>query len=82
MKIVFFSESNMRGKVPRDFENARTEFGWSIALDAEWCQIGQATTDKFDLGIVIIPKNNPNINIQTFRSYCDKVAVMQEGPHW
>ena len=82
MKIVFFSESNMRGKVPRDFENARTEFGWSIALDAEWCQIGQAPTDKFDLGIVIIPKNNPNINIRTFRSYCDKVAVMQEGPHW
>ena len=82
MKIVFFSESNMRGKVPRDFENARTEFGWSIALDSEWCQIGQAPTDKFDLGIVIIPKNNPNINIRTFRSYCDKVAVMQEGPHW
>ena len=82
MKIVFFSESQVRGKVPRDFENARTEFGWSIALDAEWCPIGQAPTDKCDLGIVIIPKNNPNINIQTFRSYCDKVAVMQEGPNW
>mgnify|MGYP003133331344 FL=1 len=82
MKIVFFSESQVRGKVPRDFENARTEFGWSIALDAEWCPIGQAPTDKCDLGIVIIPKNNPNVNIQTFRSYCDKVAVMQEGPNW
>ena len=82
MKIVFFSESQIRGKVPRNFENARTEFGWSIALDAEWCPIGQAPTDKFDVGIVIIPKNNPNINIQTFRSYCDKVAVMQEGPNW
>ena len=82
MKIVFFSESQVRGKVPRDFENARTEFGWSIALDAEWCPIGQAPRDKCDLGIVIIPKNNPNINIQTFRSYCDKVAVMQEGPNW
>ena len=82
MKIVFFSESQIRGKVPRDFENARTEFSWSIALDAEWCPIGQAPTDKFDLGIVIIPKNNPNINIQTFRQYCDKVAVMQEGPNW
>ena len=82
MKITFFSESQVRGKVPRDFENARTEFGWSIALDAEWCPIGQAPSDKCDLGIVIIPKNNPNINIQTFRSYCDKVAVMQEGPNW
>ena len=82
MNIVFFSESQVRGKVPRDFENARTEFGWSIALDAEWCPIGQAPRDKCDLGIVIIPKNNPNLNIQTFRSYCDKVAVMQEGPNW
>ena len=84
MKIIFFSESQIRGKVPRDFENARTEFGWSAALDAEWCPIGQAPTQdgKYDLGIVIIPKNNPNINIQTFRSYCDKVAVMQEGPNW
>ena len=84
MNIVFFSESQIRGKVPRNFENARTEFGWSIALDAEWCPIGQTPTEheKYDLGIVIIPKNNPNINIQTFRSYCDKVAVMQEGPHW
>tara|TARA_B100001109_G_scaffold252792_1_gene249411 strand:- start:650 stop:1450 length:801 start_codon:yes stop_codon:yes gene_type:complete len=38
--------------------------------------------EKFDLGIVIIPKNNPNINIDSFRTSCDKVAVMQEGPHW
>ena len=82
MKITFFSESQIRGKVPRDFENARTEFGWSAALDAEWCPIGQTPRDKCDLGIVIIPKNNPNVNIQTFRSYCDKVAVMQEGPNW
>ena len=84
MNIVFFSESNIRGKVPRNFENARTEIAWSLALGAEWCPIGQTPMEdeKYDLGIVIIPKNNPNINIQTFRSYCDKVAVMQEGPHW
>jgi len=84
MNIVFFSESNIRGKLPRNFENARTEIAWAITLDAEWCPIGQAPTQdgKYDLGIVIIPKNNPNINIQTFRSYCDKVAVMQEGPNW
>ena len=84
MNIVFFSENNIRGKVPRNFENARTEIAWSLALGAEWCPIGQTPMEdeKYDLGIVIIPKNNPNINIQTFRSYCDKVAVMQEGPHW
>ena len=84
MNIVFFSESNIRGKLPRNFDNARTEIAWALALGAEWCPIGQAPMEdeKYDLGIVIIPKNNPNINIQTFRSYCDKVAVMQEGPHW
>ena len=81
--IVFFSESNIRGKVPRDFENARTEFGWSIMLDADWCPIGQQpNSDIYDLGIVIIPKNNPNVDMQHVRKYCNKVAVMQEGPHW
>ena len=81
-KITFFSESEMFGKVPRDFEDARTEFGWSIMLDAEWYQLGVPPSSKCDLGIVIIPKNNPNINLEWFKQYCDKVAVMQEGPHW
>ena len=66
MNIIFFSESNIRGKVPRDFENARTEFGWSIALDAEWCPLDESPTgmevprsvsELYDLGIIIIPKN-------------------------
>ena len=81
-KIIFFSESETFGKAPRDFEDARTEFGWSIMLDAEWCPIGVKPDKRYDLGIVIIPKNNPNVNIESFRQVCDKVAVMQEGPHW
>ena len=57
-KIIFFSESNIQGKVPRDFENARTEFGWSVMLDAEWCPIKSVPPHKdYDLGVVIIPKN-------------------------
>ena len=82
MKVVFFSESGLRGKVPRDFENARTEFGWSIMLDAEWCPIDEIPNKKFDLGVVIIPKSNPNINLERIKQCCDKVSVMQEGPHW
>ena len=81
-KIIFFSESETFGKAPRDFEDARTEFGWSIMLDAEWCPINVRPKNRYDLGIVIIPKNNPNVNIEWFREVCDKVAVMQEGPHW
>ena len=82
MKVIFFSESQIRGKVPRTFENARTEYAWSIALDAEWCPLGEEPLGKYDLGIVIIPKNNPNVDITKLREWCGKVAVMQEGPHW
>ena len=82
-KIIFFSESNIQGKVPRDFENARTEFGWSIMLDAEWCPIKAVPPHKdYDLGVVIIPKNNPEIDLSRFKNYCKNVSVMQEGPHW
>jgi hypothetical protein len=34
------------------------------------------------LGIVIIPKENPKVDLNFIRNCCDKVAVMQEGPHW
>ena len=82
MNIVFFSESNIRGKLPRNFENARTEIAWAITLDAEWCPIGEEPLGKYDLGIVIIPKNNPNVDITKLRKWCGKIAIMQEGPHW
>ena len=82
MKVVFFSESQVNGKIPRDFPNARTEYAWMMALDAPHYNINNIPSEKFDLGIVIIPKNNPNIDLDSFRSCCDKVAVMQEGPHW
>jgi hypothetical protein len=82
MKIVFFSESQINGKVPRNFENARTEYAWMMALDAPHYNINNIPTEHFDLGIVIIPKNNPNIDLDKYRKICDKVAVMQEGPHW
>ena len=81
-KIIFFSESETFGKAPRDFEDARTEFGWSIMLDAEWYPISVKPNKRYDLGIVIIPKNNPKVDINHIRKVCDKVAVMQEGPHW
>jgi hypothetical protein len=81
-KIIFFSESNIRGRVPRDFENARTEFGWSIMLDAEWCPLNDSPTEKYDLGIIIIPKNNPKVDLYKYKLFCENVAVMQEGPHW
>ena len=82
MKIALFSETGTNQKYPRDFPNARTEVAWCLVLDAPMCHLEQLPNDKFDLGIVIIPKNNPNVDLNHIRKVCDKVAVMQEGPHW
>ena len=35
--------------------------------------------EKFDLGIVIIPKNNPNVDLKKFRGYCEKVGHFGEA---
>ena len=82
MKIAFFSETGNNQKYPRNFPNARTEVAWCIALDAPMCHLTKLPNENFDLGIVIIPKNNPNVDLNHIRKICNKVAIMQEGPHW
>ena len=82
MKVVFFSESGIVGKVDRTFPNARNDIAWSIMMDADWCPYSQMPTGKYDLGVVTIPKTKPNMDINSFRQWCDKIVVMQEGPHW
>ena len=83
MKIAFFTEGNYQGKVPRDHSNMRTELAWMCTLNADHYNINLPPKQQYDLGIVIIPKKNPadSLDIERFRSVCDKVAVMQEGPH-
>jgi hypothetical protein len=82
MKIAFFTEMGFNGKIPRTHENMRTEFAWMCALNAPHYTIGQVPNEEYDLGIVIIPKNNPNFNIDDLKSSCKQVAIMQEGPNW
>jgi len=82
MKVAFFTEMNFIGKIPRNHTNMRTEFAWMVALDADHYNINQVPEDKYDLGIIIIPKKNPDIDLAQIKEYCNKVAVMQEGPHW
>ena len=82
MKVAFFSEIGENKRYERDHANARTDVAWCIALDAPMCSLNVLPDEKFDLGIVIIPKKNPNVNLDFIRKCCDKVAVMQEGPHW
>ena len=82
MKVAFFSETGNNQRYPRDFPNARTEVAWCLTLEAPMCALDALPDEHFDLGIVIIPKNNPKVNLDFIRNCCDKVAIMQEGPHW
>ena len=82
MKVAFFSETGNNQKYPRDFPNARNDIAWSIMMNADWCPYGKRPEKKYELGIVTIPKTNPNIDFDILKQYCDKIAVMQEGPHW
>jgi len=82
MRIAFFTEMGFNGKISRTHDNMRVEFAWMCALNADHYPIGQIPVEKYDLGIVIIPKKNPNFNIEDLKLSCTKVAVMQEGPNW
>ena len=90
MKIAFFSESGFDGKIPRDFDNMRTEYAWYVGLNAihHWVGTLPSLQDKtYDLGIVIIPKKNISQLMQTnligqMKRVCKKIGYMQEGPYW
>jgi len=82
MEITFFTEGNYNGKIPRSHPNMRTDLAWVCALNADHWNINQTPDKKYDLGIVIIPKNNPQFDINRLKQFCTKIAVMQEGPNW
>lgn len=88
MKVVFVTEMGFIGKVDRTHLNMRTEFAWMCALNADHYHFERVDSmSTYDLAIVIIPKKNierwaTSGIIKKLKQYCDKVAVMQEGPHW
>jgi len=82
MEVAFFTEMGFNGKVPRTHENMRTEFAWMCALNADHYNYRQQPSQQYDLGIIIIPKKDPNFDLSSIKKYCKKVGVMQEGPHW
>jgi len=82
MNIAFFTEMGFEGKIPRNHPNMRTEFAWMCALNADHYNYKSILNKQYDLGIIIIPKKNPNFDINTLKNCCNKIAVMQEGPHW
>ena len=83
MKIAYFTEMGWEGKIDRKtHDNMRTEFAWMSSLNADHYNISSELTQDYDLGIVIVPKTNPDINLSRIREHCDKIAIQQEGPHW
>ena len=50
-------------------------------MNVDWCPYGKTPTEKYDLGVVTIPKTNQT-DVDWFKQYCDKIFTMQEGPHW
>ena len=87
MKICYVTEMNFKGKIPRDYPMMRTEQAWPCTLEADCVKYNIIPEDKYDLALVVIPKSNidvwmANDTFDKIRSYADKVAIMQEGPHW
>ena len=92
MNIAFFTEMNFFGTIPRNHNNMRTEFAWMCALDAKhiplFDETGNIEGKDFDLGIIILPKNNIELLtihpsfIGAIKQNCKQLAVMQEGPNW
>jgi len=82
MKIAFFTEGQYQGKISRNNPNMRTDLAWICSLEADHWSINQQPDQQYDLGIVIIPKKNPQFDLNKLKQYCSKIAVMQEGPNW
>jgi len=89
MKIGFFSEAGYEGKVPRNYDNMRTDVAWVCALDATHHPIPKLRSlpnNLYDVGVMILPKNRkplldwfPNPVLDEYRRVCKKVTIMQES---
>ena len=90
MKIGVFTEGQWLGKVPRDYENIRTDMAWWCALDAThhyWPDIQALENDLYDFGIIIIPKQNKKYLrnfplVEQMKRVCKKISVMQESTYY
>ena len=89
MKIGFFSEAGYEGKVPRNYDNMRTDVAWVCALEATHHPIPKLRSlpnNLYDVGVMILPKNRkplldwfPSPVLEEYRRVCKKVTIMQES---
>ena len=69
MKIAFFTEGGYQGKISRDNPNMRTDLAWICSLNADHWNINSLPNQQYDLGIIIIPKNNPQFDLNKIKQY-------------
>jgi hypothetical protein len=88
LKINFISENRFIGKVPRNFNNMRTDLAWISSLDANHYPFFTelSNIERGDIVITILPKKNIDKIFERdligyLRSVGDKVLFMQEGPN-
>jgi hypothetical protein len=63
MKIAFTSELPLRGKLPENHPNMRTEFAWINALDADHYPLPMSEhIENYDHVFIIFPKGQLNLN--------------------
>jgi hypothetical protein len=89
MNIGFFSEAGYEGKVPRNYDNMRTDVAWVCALGATHHPIPKLKSlpdNLYDVGVMILPKNRkpllnyfPTSLLEQYRRVCKKVTIMQES---
>lgn len=90
MKIGFFTEGGYSGTPPRNHPNMRTDLAWVCSLNAthhHWYELGKLPDNTYDLGILIIPKQNKDKLrefplVEHYRRVCKKVSVMQESTYY
>jgi len=83
MNIAFFTENPFYGKLQRN-QGGRTDANWFIALDATHVSFNHSPDTSFEVGIIIVPKKNPErafAYYEKYRNKCRKWCAMQEGNH-
>lgn len=63
MKVAFLTETQYKGKWPKNFPNTRTEIAWQITLDADHFNIHEFESVKgYDAVFIIFPKATVKLN--------------------
>jgi hypothetical protein len=86
MNICFVTEGKINSKIPRNFNNLRTDLAWMVALDAKQISFFNKVEESYDYAFCIMPKNfNHKVYSMEFiswlRTFSNKIIFLQEGPN-